>query len=153
VPAEVRREKVLEDDLCVVTRRSRRSAGVLTLEQYRDARHIVVSARATGAVLEDHALAQFGIERRVSIRCRSYGTALRLAETSDDLLTIPMRLAMGLGGDMALVRLRLPVKTRLVRVYAYWHANSDRDPSNLWLRNLLRQAAKKHSAHLTQLAR
>ena len=93
--------------------------------------------------MEDLALAQFGIERQVSVRCRSYVTALRLAEASDDLLTIPTQLAMGLGGSLDVVRLRLPVKVPPIRVHIFWHANHDLDPSNLWLRNLMRQLVTK----------
>ena len=143
-PAEVQHEQLLEDELCVVARGSPRSRRALTLAQYRDANHVVVSARATGTVLEDMALAQFGIERHVSVRCRSYATALRLAAASDDLLTIPARLAMGLGGDLPVVRLRLPVKLPAVRLHVYWHRNSDLDPSNLWLRDRMRQVARTH---------
>jgi DNA-binding transcriptional LysR family regulator len=140
-PAEVRHEALVEDELCVVARRSRRAGRALTWERYRDARHIVVSARAAGSVLEDVALAQLGVERRVAVRCRSYATALRLVEASDDLLTMPARLALGLGETLSLVRLRLPAKLPPVSLHVYWHANSDADPSNLWLRGLMRRVA------------
>jgi DNA-binding transcriptional LysR family regulator len=143
-PAEVHHEPLLEAELCVVARGAPRSRRALTLEQYRDANHVVVSARSTGTVLEDVALAQFGVERHVSVRCRSYATGLRLAASSDDLLTIPTRLARGLGGGLRLVRLRLPVKLPAVRLHVYWHGNSDLDPTNLWLRNLMRQVARRH---------
>jgi DNA-binding transcriptional LysR family regulator len=135
-PAQVRHQPLLEDDLCVVVRRSHPIRGAPTLEQYQGARHLVVSARASGTVLEDFALAQFGVERRVSVRCRSYAAALRLVEQSDDLLTIPSRIARDIGGSLAIARRPLPFRLPPVHLHMYWHANSDADPSNLWLRNL-----------------
>jgi DNA-binding transcriptional LysR family regulator len=139
-PPQVRHEALLEDSLCVVLRRSHPVRRGLTLKQYCDARHVVVSARPSGAVLEDMVLAQFGIERRVSVRCRSYVTALRLAEQSDDLVTMPTRVAEDLGRSLAVVRRPLPVKIPSLHLHAYWHANMDGDPSNVWLRDLLHRS-------------
>jgi DNA-binding transcriptional LysR family regulator len=140
-PAEVRHEPLLKDELCVVVRRLHPVRRAPTLEQYRGARHIVVSARATGTVMEDMALAQFGVERRVSVRCRSYATALRLVEQSDDFLTIPTRIARDVGHALAVVRRPLPVRLPSVHLHLYWHANSDAEPSNVWLRSLLHESA------------
>ncbi len=141
VPAEVRHEPLLGDELCVVVRRSHPVRRAPTLTQYRGGRHIVVSARATGSVLEDAALAQFGVERRVSVRCRSYATALRLVEQSDDFLTIPSRIARDVGRALAVVTRPLPVRLPAVHLHLYWHANSDAEPSNVWLRRLLHESA------------
>jgi len=135
-PAQVRHEPLLEDDLCLVVRRLHPFRRAPTLEQYRAASHVVVSARASGTVLEDVALAQFGIERHVSVRCRSYATALRLVEQSDDLLTIPTRIARDVGRSLAVARRPLPFRVPAVRLHIYWHASNDADPSNLWLRSL-----------------
>jgi DNA-binding transcriptional LysR family regulator len=140
-PAEVRHEPLLKDELCIVVRRLHPVRRAPTLEQYRGARHIVVSARATGSVLEDLALAQFGVERRVSVRCRSYATALRLVEQSDDFLTIPTRIARDVGHALAVVRRPLPVRLPSVHLHLYWHANSDAEPSNVWLRRLIHESA------------
>ena len=73
-------DALLEDRLCVVVRRSHPIRRAPTLEQYRAARHIVVSARASGTVLEELALAQFGVERRVSIREQRRGPRQPLAQ-------------------------------------------------------------------------
>jgi DNA-binding transcriptional LysR family regulator len=82
------------------------------------------------------ALAQFGIERHVSVRCRSYAAALRLVEQSDDLLTIPTRIARDVGRSLDVARRPLPFRIPPVRLQIYWHASNDADPSNLWLRSL-----------------
>jgi DNA-binding transcriptional LysR family regulator len=87
------------------------------------------------------ALAQFGVERRVSVRCRSYATALRLVEQSDDFLTIPTRIARDVGHALAVIRRPLPVRLPSVHLHLYWHANSDAEPSNVWLRRLLHESA------------
>ncbi|MGH7439187.1 MAG: LysR family transcriptional regulator [Polyangiaceae bacterium] len=152
-PPQVRHEPLLEDDLCVVVRRAHPIRRGLTLEQYRAARHIVVSARASGTVLEDIALAQFGIERQVSVRCRSYVTALRLVEQSNDLLTMPARVAQDLGRSLAVVRRPLPVRLPSVHLHVYWHANSDADPGNVWLRGLLHQSVSAAESKRVALAR
>jgi DNA-binding transcriptional LysR family regulator len=149
-PPQVRHEPLLEDELCVVVRRGHPLRRGPNLKEYRGARHLVVSARPSGTVLEDLALAQFGIERRVSVRCRSYATALRLVEQSDDLLTIPTRIARDLGRLLAVARRPLPVGLPSVHLHLYWHANSDADPSNLWLRDLMHKSV---SAAVSKSAR
>jgi DNA-binding transcriptional LysR family regulator len=142
-PPQLRHEPLLEDDLCVVLRRAHPVRRGPTLKQYCAARHVVVSARPAGAVLEDMVLVQFGIERRVSVRCRSYVTALRLAEQSDDMLTMPTRVAEDLGRSLAVARRPLPVKIPSLHLHVYWHANMDAEPSNLWLRGLLHQSVSE----------
>ena len=152
-PPQVRHEPLLKDNLCVVVRRLHPVRRGLTLKQYCDARHIVVSARPSGAVLEDMALVQFGIERHVSVRCRSYVTALRLVEQSDDVLTIPTRVAQDLGRSLAVVRRPLPVQLPSVHLHVYWHANTDADPTNLWLRGLLHQSVSEAQSKRVGLRR
>jgi DNA-binding transcriptional LysR family regulator len=152
-PPQVRHEPLLEDDLCIVVRRGHPLRRAPTLEQYRGARHVVVSARPSGTVLEDLALAQFGIERRVSVRCRSYATALRLVEQSDDVLTIPTRIARDVGHSLAVVRRPLPVRLPSVHLHVYWHANSDADPSNLWLRNLMHKSVSAAVSKVASVSR
>ena len=152
-PPQVHHEPLLEDDLCVAVRRGHPLRRGPTLEQYRGARHVVVSARPSGTVLEDLALAQFGVERRVSVRCRSYATALRLVERSDDLLTIPTRIARDVGQSLAVLRRPLPVRLPSVHLHVYWHANSDADPSNLWLRNLMHKSVSAAVSKLASVSR
>lgn len=82
-------ERLAEDDWVVACR----SGDLLDLESYVAARHVTVSSRRTGMVVEDYALAQQDIERRVVTRCQSYAGACRLVAAGNRLLSMPRSLA------------------------------------------------------------
>ena len=104
------------------------------MAQIGAARHVAVSTRATGVVIEDATLAQMGWQREVAVRCQNYTTALRLIGDSDLLLTVPTRLAEELAPRQRLQRWPLPFALPAVQLHVYWHAHREGDPANDWLR-------------------
>lgn len=133
----VRHRPLFEDGFCVVARADHPLARRLSLKHYLQARHVAVSARATGQVIEDLALLNLGLQRNIALRCRSYHAACAVAAQSDALLTLPESLAARIAPDAALVRLKLPFALPAAQLHLYWHANSEADPANAWLRGLV----------------
>lgn len=140
VQEPVRHRRILEDDFCLVVREGHPLRRRLTMGQYVAASHVLVSSRATGLVLEDHALLKLGIERRVMVRCQSYDSAFRLLAQSDHVLTAPQQLTGEVGKVHSLARRALPFKLPSVHLHLYWHAHADADPANMWLRRLVEEA-------------
>jgi len=87
--------------------------------------------------IEDTALLNLGLQRRVAVRCQNYRSAGRLVEQSDHLLTMPARLAQQICATQALRQWALPFELPPVQLHMYWHANGEFDPASLWLRQLL----------------
>ena len=133
-------ERLLVDELCVVSHRPRRR---LDKKSYRDAEHVVVSARPHGPVLEDYGLANEGIRRRVAMRCQSYDTACRVVAASDLLLTIPRRYAelRGLGKELRVFD--APISLVRVEFHQYWLQALDDDPATRWIREQVRAVLQR----------
>jgi DNA-binding transcriptional LysR family regulator len=141
---QVRHERVLVDRLVVVARRNhpalRRLKGrTWDLPTYLAQEHIQVSARRSGLSIEDMALRPLGMSRRVRLRCQSHGAACQVAGQTDLIATIPESYAAAVG--IGTVRtLPLDVEGLALETYLYWPEKSDRDPANVWLRDMLRRA-------------
>ena len=137
----IRRRRVAADRMVVVARRHHPAARRgLDLAAYLAQEHVMVTSRRKGPGLEDLALAQRGVERRVRLRCRSYGAAFRTVSASNLLLTMPERYAGLLDPGLGVRVLPLPLKTPTLDLLLYWHAAVDDDPANRWLRALVGEA-------------
>lgn len=145
-PSPLRHMPLLSDDFCVVSRCDHPFAAAPTSQTYADADHIVVSTRQDGAVVEDIALMERGINRRIRLRCQSYATAIAVAESSELMVALPRRVATSLQAGRAIAITDMPVPLTPVRLHLYWHADQQTDPANLWLRELLQQVCQANGA-------
>ncbi|RZF25416.1 LysR family transcriptional regulator [Paraburkholderia sp. UYCP14C] len=137
----VRHRPLLEDAFCILARRDPRSARGITMANYLKANHIAVSTRSQGAVLEDIALLNLGLQRNISVRCQNYYSACSIVQQSDCLLTMPARLAHQIDMTGSLVQIALPFSLPPVQLHMYWHMNSDMDFANQWFRQLVANTA------------
>jgi DNA-binding transcriptional LysR family regulator len=141
----VRHQPLLQDQFCIVARAGHPLSQPLshplnqrpTLEQYLEAQHIAVSTRTSGSVIEDTALLNMGLQRKIAVRCQNYYSACRIVEQSDCLLTMPVRLVPQIGALQTLRRWALPFELPPAQLHMYWHSNSEFDLSNQWLRQLV----------------
>lgn len=133
----VRHQPLLEDTLCLVTRLGHPFNTQPTLSQYLNARHVAVSTRAAGAVIEDVALSRLGMQRKVAIRCQNYFSACRIVEQSDCVLVVPKSVAEFIDFAHTLKQWDLPFQLADAQLHMYWHGNREFDPMNLWFRGLM----------------
>lgn len=130
--------KLSSNEFCVLLNKTHRDVDNMNAEQYLLAKHIAVSNRASGVVVEDFALLQQGINRSMSARCQSYQTAKELLKVSDALLTLPTLLADKLVDNDLAIR-PMPYRIPSVSTHLYWHQNTEQDDALLWLRNKIQQ--------------
>lgn len=135
-PSWVARSALLESAWSVASRASTRDRK-LTLKQFAEAEHVVVSPGGEGPSLVDHALAAEGLERRVLIRVPDFLSAAFLLESSELLLTIPTVLADHLRPTFPLALRECPVRLPPAKLFLNWHAGRERDESLEWLRALI----------------
>lgn len=133
----LRHQPFLEDGFCILARADHPIAQSMSMDAYLAAKHVAVSTRAQGTVLEDVALLNLGVQRHVAVRCQSYYSAFRMVQQSNCLLTMPAKLARKLDTAGALARLAPPFALPPVHLHMYWHVNSDMDGANSWLRQLI----------------
>lgn len=142
VSDRVHRTAIIHDSLVVVGRKDHPVlAEEPDLSAYLGQEHIVVSSRRRGMSLEDVELARIGHQRRIALRCQQYFAASMLVAETDLLLTMPERYARIVNRGLPTRIVPFPVTVPPVAVYLYWHENTDSDPANGWLRNLISEIA------------
>lgn len=111
--------------------------GDISLSDYLAQRHIMVSSRRRGRGIEDLALSRAGQSRRIALRCQQLGTGMEIVSRTDLLLTVAesfARRANRLHGNQIVPA---PFDVQEIETYLYWHANSDADHANRWLRDMI----------------
>lgn len=142
VGGEVRGHPLFEAELCLALRKGHPLLRKpLTLDRWLAARHVVVSGRATGPVLEDLALERRGGERDVAVRCQSYYAACHLVATSDLVLALPRFFGEWFQGQLPLKLAALPIEAPALQLMLYWSRGNDTVAGHAWLRRLVQELA------------
>ncbi len=132
-----RRKLFREHFVCVARANHPRITRSLNLEAFQNEMHLIVTTSGTAHDVVERTLEKEGIMRRVGLRVPNYlGLATLLAST-DLLVTVPGRLAAIVAGLTPVNVFPTPFHIPQYFVMQYWHARSDKDPGNRWLRALL----------------
>lgn len=143
LPDQIRRQRLGREWLTVVARPRHPAIGrKLSLQTYLAQQHIAVSSRRRGLSAEDFELGRHNLRRRIRLRCQSYLAACRVVSETDLILTMPERHARILNARFGNRLLPFPLQVPAFETYLYWHANSDRDAGNAWLRQELMSALR-----------
>lgn len=115
----------------------------VTLKNYSDASHAIVSLKESNVDIIDMALAKYGTTRNVALRCESYFAAVSVISDCDLLLTIPSAYANRLKDKIPIVVSPLPFEIPKLPVHMYWHKQVEHDPINSWMREKLLHIASQ----------
>lgn len=135
--------------VCVMRKQNPLAQRELTLDDYCQAHHLLVSFSGRPHGYVDQALAALGRQRRVVLTVNQFFTAGRVVARSDLLTVLPDGFVEATGYADELVIRELPLTLQPVHVEMIWHLRHDADPAHRWLRGLLQEAA----ARGTSLAR
>jgi DNA-binding transcriptional LysR family regulator len=125
---------------CVVRRRHPTVGATLTLQQFLDLDHLLVSVPDYGPGVVDFALARRKMQRRVCVRVPSFLVAPLVVARTDLILTLPERIARLVAGAHDLRILPPPLELAPFAVQMVWPATSDHAAQH-WLRAQLIEAA------------
>ncbi|HSC87153.1 MAG TPA: LysR family transcriptional regulator [Polyangiaceae bacterium] len=129
---------LFEDDfLCMVRNQHPAIGKKVTLEQYLEARHVMVAPAGTSGSFVDSELERRGLSRRVALRVSNFLVAPVVVSQTDYISTMPARLARQLAARYELRLLPPPIEMPRFALSAFWHARMDHDPAHAWLRELL----------------
>ena len=109
----------------------------LTMDDYLQEQHILVSSRREGQGYEDQQLAGLECRRTIALRLRDYQVACQVAAGTDLLLTLPQNYAQQMSSNLGLQILSPPFKLPSVSAYLYWFSVRGESPALCWLRALL----------------
>jgi DNA-binding transcriptional LysR family regulator len=132
-----RQKLFTERFVCVVRQGHPRIKRRLTLEDFERESHLIVMTSATGHSFLEKTLESLNIRRRVGLRVPNFIGLSTLITSTDLLVMVPERFAKVMAG---LVRAQVfppPMKVPSFEVMQYWHARSDKEPANRWLRSLI----------------
>jgi DNA-binding transcriptional LysR family regulator len=128
----------------VVTRRKHPVAKKgLSLESYASHAHVHVSPRREEGSIVHRALAERGLERRVSLEVPYFSLVPALLRDSDLIATVPTHLANWFASEHGLLVFSPPVALPEFEVSIAWHPRFEREPGLLWLRRLLSTVADR----------
>ncbi|MBH9396659.1 LysR family transcriptional regulator [Pseudomonas aeruginosa] len=139
--AALRRQPLLEDHLWVMA--GPEFAGELSAERYLAAAHVAVTSRRRGICIEDLALGQLGLTRKVRQRCQHYLSAALLVAQGGYLLPLTRRYAELLNRGLGNRLLPMPLALPAVALNLYWSRQADAEPGGRWLRGELMELAAR----------
>ncbi len=128
--------------VCVMRRGHPLAGAPLTLDDYCDAHHLLVSFSGKPHGYVDQALAALGRQRRIVLTVNQFFTAGRVVTRSDLLTVLPESFIEATGYRRELVTRDLPLELGPVTGEMLWHRRHDTDPANAWLRAQVLAAAQ-----------
>lgn len=137
VPEHLKQKRLFSDDFAVIHRKDHPLQGKkLTLKRYLAASHMMVSPLGTAFGPIDEILDSYGERRFVSLSIPYFMQVADALNNSDLLLTLQRRPCEELVKHHLLTISELPIKTRPVNYFLYWHKRYDKDSTNRWLRQV-----------------
>lgn len=108
----------------------------LSLKQYLEASHAIVSAPGTGHDVVERVLAEKGYKRRIALHVTHFLAIPLIVANTDLVVTIPTMLAESYLPAGNIKILTPPLKMPVYAIKQYWHERFHEDPANRWLREL-----------------
>jgi len=137
----IRHERLFAGEyVCVMRKEHALSTKTLSLDDYCNANHLLVSFSGRARGLVDDALLTLNRERRILLTVNQFFTAGKVVAASDLLMVLPMHLIEATGMTKALVVKELPFSMPQPQVDMLWHERDERNPGHQWLRKHLRNS-------------
>jgi len=153
VPASRTPERLFDDVFTAIVDRDHPTVGDrLTAQQYRSLGHVIVSlANDRRISIDDVAIADAGLERRVDVVAPSFYALPGLVAGTDRVATIQFRLASMLASAYPIRLVDLPIALPLLEEVLLWHPRFDRDPGHAWFRGVIKAAAAALPARIERV--
>jgi DNA-binding transcriptional LysR family regulator len=107
----------------------------LTLNQYANAKHLLVSLTGEATGFIDRALQQQGLKRRIALTVNQFTPVPQLIATSDLLTVLPAWNVQTSDFKEQLHIVPVPLKIAPLTVQMMWHERKQNDPAHEWLRS------------------
>ncbi len=137
VPQHLRQQRLFEDEFVVLCRQGHPLSGErLSLDKYLSAEHMMVSPLGISTGPVDELLSSQGLERSVRLSVPYFMQVADALLASDLILTLQRRACEELMRHYPLAILDLPIASRPVEYFLFWHRRYDKDSTNRWLRQI-----------------
>lgn len=108
----------------------------MTLAQFTELEHVGVVAAHTGHEEVDGLLQRAGIYRKMKLVVPHFIAVGHILQSTDLISTLPERFAQRCAVPFGLVTSPHPARLPDIAINLFWHAKFNRDPANMWMRQL-----------------
>lgn len=143
--ADIYAQELGQDKLITVMRDTHPLANKeMTIEEYCQYQHILITLGGNHLGAVDVALAKKGYQRDVALRLPHFIAAPHIVSKTDLLLTLPASIAQHLAKDLGLVLKAPPVELEGFEFYMVWHARQHNNQAHRWLRSQIAESFEKN---------
>ncbi|MNV09774.1 Nodulation protein D 2 [compost metagenome] len=135
LPANAKRKLLRHIHPCVL--RADASDTPLTVDEYCNRPHVLVSHIANVSGFADEWLAQIGRSRQVVLSVPQYSSLPALLAGTDLIASLPDYTAEAMAASGQLFKEPFPFKTPTLELSMVWLSHVDSDPAERWLRSRL----------------
>jgi len=123
--------------VCMFRRNHPLARSPMGLEQFCALDHVGVLSANTGHGDIDGLMERAGIKRHMRLRVPHFVAVGPILQNTDLIATVPERFSERIEGPFGLASSPHPVRLPDIAINLFWHAKYNRDPANLWLRQLM----------------
>lgn len=127
---------------CAVRRDHPKVKKNLTLKQYADLDHLLITLTGDLKGRVDEVLQKSGLSRRVVAGISNFITPCFVVASSDYILTAPKKLIDHLGKYLPLKVLKPPIDMTPISVVQAWHSRTHHEPRQRWVRELIKECCQ-----------
>ena len=109
----------------------------MSLKNYLEARHCLVTISGFGLGIVDTLLAEKGLKRNIVVRVPHFLAVSHIIAGSNLIVTLPRRLGELLCQQEKITLMKPPFQIPHFSVYLYWHARNQNHPIHRWVRKLI----------------
>ena len=139
--------------VCVMRQDHPLAGGPITLDDYCNAHHLLVSFSGRPFGFVDEALAAIKRSRRIVLTVNQFFTAGQVVANSDLLTILPRDFLPSTGIEDRLAWQPLPVQVPDLRVDMLWHRRQQTSPAHAWLRQAVTRLAEVSFVRKVRTAR
>jgi DNA-binding transcriptional LysR family regulator len=140
LPANLHQEVLACDRYITLMRRGHPAEHTLSIEQYACLDHVLVSALGDGHSTIDTILNGMRLQRHIALHVPSFFAAMQVVAQSNLVVTLPSQIAERYTAQLDLIAIETPMTCPPIQMVAIWSDVMDADPTNRWLRGLVREA-------------
>tara|TARA_R110002060_G_scaffold77980_1_gene90309 strand:- start:128 stop:1045 length:918 start_codon:yes stop_codon:yes gene_type:complete len=140
---DIQHTLICDEHFSLICRKGHPILSDMSLANYINAEHALVTLKDSAVNTVDMALAKHGVARKFALKCEHYFAATSVISRCDMLLTMPNAYARLLKQQMPVEVVPLPFEVPILPVHMYWHKQAVHDPLNSWMREKLLAIAKR----------
>ncbi|WP_416427790.1 LysR family transcriptional regulator (plasmid) [Pseudomonas sp. App30] len=142
LPLDANCDRMFEERyVCLVSAEHPRIGDTMTMEQYLEEHHVVVSAITGHHVVEDR-LREAGLERKVRLRVPHFSVLPEVVSGSDLLVTLPARVARMFATRSATKVVELPFPVPAIEISLQWNDHDSDILAQRWFCGLLKETLR-----------